>query len=385
MKIKAVCQATGLTDRTVRYYIEEKLLLPDYTENYLGRKTFDFSEEDIQRLQDIAVLRKYGFTVAEIREMSQNPQTIPQTVDALRERKTAELQKEQTLLEALQLLAKDQLSISALAASLSTPASLIHPKKEHSAKFVLRTVQDWFWRILHIAMIAVPVVLVAVVIITTLRHIRYPTFTWRYWIIVLLALFPSCFLFLALRFRARVRRAWVILFVLFYLFTTEYQMFFLSLGGTPSRTDYRWDYRKFDTNCQANWDSTFQDLFPTQVYPVPSDYYYCFDDGFFGDTIDIYARWDQQSSESISAEAERIRELFASAAAEGKYTFLTSEHGDYTYLSLYSGSKPFSEVEEDSVHYIFAYSEERRTVRYLYYLTEVSSADQPYYLSLDWS
>ena len=39
MKIKAVCEATGLTDRTVRYYIEEELISPVYTENYLGRKT----------------------------------------------------------------------------------------------------------------------------------------------------------------------------------------------------------------------------------------------------------------------------------------------------------------------------------------------------------
>lgn len=34
MKIKAVCEATGLTDRTVRYYIEEGLIAPFYTENY---------------------------------------------------------------------------------------------------------------------------------------------------------------------------------------------------------------------------------------------------------------------------------------------------------------------------------------------------------------
>ena len=66
MKIKAVCEATGLTDRAIRYYIEEKLISPAYTENYLGRKTFDFSEWDLQQLNDIAVLRKFGFSIAEI-------------------------------------------------------------------------------------------------------------------------------------------------------------------------------------------------------------------------------------------------------------------------------------------------------------------------------
>ena len=42
MKIKSVCELTGLTDRTIRYYIEEKLISPLYTENYLGRKTYNF-------------------------------------------------------------------------------------------------------------------------------------------------------------------------------------------------------------------------------------------------------------------------------------------------------------------------------------------------------
>ena len=74
MKMKAVCEATGLTDRTVRYYIDENLISPLYTENYLGRKTFDFSDADIQQLKDIAVLRKFGFSIGEIRQF---PMDIP--------------------------------------------------------------------------------------------------------------------------------------------------------------------------------------------------------------------------------------------------------------------------------------------------------------------
>lgn len=69
MKIKAVCAITGLTDRTIRYYIEQKLIAPNYTENYLGRKTFDFSEKDINELKSIATLRKFDFTIEEIREI----------------------------------------------------------------------------------------------------------------------------------------------------------------------------------------------------------------------------------------------------------------------------------------------------------------------------
>lgn len=67
MKIKSVCELTGLTDRTIRYYIEEKLIFPQYTENYLGRRSYDFSQKDVKDLKDIAVLRKFDFTLDEIK------------------------------------------------------------------------------------------------------------------------------------------------------------------------------------------------------------------------------------------------------------------------------------------------------------------------------
>ena len=45
MKIKTVCELTGLSDRTIRYYIEEKLISPSHTENYLGRKKYSFGRK----------------------------------------------------------------------------------------------------------------------------------------------------------------------------------------------------------------------------------------------------------------------------------------------------------------------------------------------------
>ena len=57
MKIKAVCELTGLSDRTIRYYIEQELVAPSYTENYLGRKAYRFSQKDIDELNNIATLR----------------------------------------------------------------------------------------------------------------------------------------------------------------------------------------------------------------------------------------------------------------------------------------------------------------------------------------
>ena len=64
MKIKAVCEHTGLSDRAVRLYIDSGLLSPDKTENYAGRRSFDFSQEDLSRLNRIAALRAVGFSIA---------------------------------------------------------------------------------------------------------------------------------------------------------------------------------------------------------------------------------------------------------------------------------------------------------------------------------
>lgn len=124
MKIKAVCEATGLTDRTIRFYIEEGIISPEYTENYLGRKTFDFSQTDIDALQEIAVLRKFGFSIAEIKEILQHPENIEQIVDALRVRKQKLIEQESAFLDVLSHMDyRHTENVSALVAFLSTPVA----------------------------------------------------------------------------------------------------------------------------------------------------------------------------------------------------------------------------------------------------------------------
>ena len=86
MKIKEVCAKTGLTDRTVRFYIEEGLIFPAYTENYLGRKAFDFSESDVEALRDIAVLREFDFSVEEIRRLLNDPESSGEVIADVRAR-----------------------------------------------------------------------------------------------------------------------------------------------------------------------------------------------------------------------------------------------------------------------------------------------------------
>ncbi len=120
MKIKEVCEKTGLTDRTVRYYIDEELIFPFYTENYLGRKSFDFSEEDVKRLKSIATLRAFGFSIEEIKQLSVNGDNIRQILEAVKKRLEESLDENSRRLSALSALElSDCEDMSQLAEKLS--------------------------------------------------------------------------------------------------------------------------------------------------------------------------------------------------------------------------------------------------------------------------
>lgn len=90
MKIKDVCQKTGLTDRAIRFYIEKGLL---QTQSQLvnGRISRDFSEEDVAILIDISKLRKAGFSISDIAKMQDADCNIPEIID----RHCRELEEEQ--------------------------------------------------------------------------------------------------------------------------------------------------------------------------------------------------------------------------------------------------------------------------------------------------
>jgi len=75
LRMKDACTRTGLTERTIRFYIEKGLLTPQQ-EEMNGRTLTFFGEEDLQRLEEVSVLRKAGFSIDSIVTMTKYPQTI---------------------------------------------------------------------------------------------------------------------------------------------------------------------------------------------------------------------------------------------------------------------------------------------------------------------
>lgn len=81
MRIKEVCKETGLTDKAVRLYISNELIHPDFQEGYNGRKNYCFSEDDVNILKKIALLRQYNFPILTIKEMLEDNDCISEILE----------------------------------------------------------------------------------------------------------------------------------------------------------------------------------------------------------------------------------------------------------------------------------------------------------------
>ena len=74
MRIQEVIRQTGLSRRTIYYYIDQKLITPRAEE---ANGYHDFSEKDIQKLFLVRKLREAGLPLADIRAILKKPRTTP--------------------------------------------------------------------------------------------------------------------------------------------------------------------------------------------------------------------------------------------------------------------------------------------------------------------
>ena len=188
LKIKAVCDLTGLTARTVRVYIDEQLIAPEFTENYLGRRSFEFSQSDIDAIQNIATLRKYGFSIDEIRNILLDSQTSIAIIENVKQRtqiqadEYRERLKALSRLESLKAYSVEELSEILLQgeAEIQFPVEL--PKL--NVKRIVKSTVIFF-------VVWLPFVLVIGGIINDITTYTYPKINIANVILTLLTLIPS--------------------------------------------------------------------------------------------------------------------------------------------------------------------------------------------------
>lgn len=400
MKIKSVCELTGLTDRTIRYYIEEKLISPVYTENYLGRKTYNFSEKDIKDLNDIAVLRKFDFTLEEIKSVINDAEASKEILSNVKGRTAQAVLDGQSKLSVLsQISTEKTYTVAELAEELSKASVDLPEHKETIKSSIVKTVLSILKTIVIFAIVWLPIVLSLFVVTISLNDYHYPVFEPTMIAVTIVSFLPSIAVLIFSKTKLKWKKIAQRILLVFCILSIPVS-FFMSFGivSKSQTTDFR-DYRDFDADCLANRNIVFQELFPNwphyfenvkqangsykTVY-LDSHYYYNYHQGF-DYTYDIYAEWPL-SEDEYTKEVKRATAVFTKNIENKTYNYKFVEliKGDYNCLVLYSGDEPFNKATDNYDYIIFAYNDKIQTVRYIYCDSLENGADQPYYLELDW-
>lgn len=123
MKLKELASATDISERTIRYYISDGVFVPEkFSESYTGRKSYDYTENDVKRLKQIALLRKYDFSIKDIKDFFDGRAEVAEVLKANIEkaRRNEETQKDNIAVMENALLENPQ-TIDELCEALSNP------------------------------------------------------------------------------------------------------------------------------------------------------------------------------------------------------------------------------------------------------------------------
>lgn len=359
MKIKQVCEQTGLTDRAIRFYIEEGLSAPRYTQNYLGRKSFEFTQEDVEQLRAVGTLRKFGFTVEELKQLHEDPAKSGQIIGQLRARKANAIAQEQ---EALALLEKighySSYSIVDIAGSLAE----VKQDAERLPEEKRRKLRQQIPAIIFLGLLVWYYLEESIDYVRFLwTYQRFSVFSGSDWFRFCMYLLVGAVIFAVLRHRSLVEainRRFGDGAILLAIFISGYVMTVcMSLlppvldTGLTTNPEY---YRVLDVGVSAARSERFQALFPLEVKGDDPVWYYWCDAERRENTIttdyDIYASWTLPEEE-FWQEVERAAAVFPVRKGQP-----WTQEG----YQIYS-------CQEQSMQLLFAYNEQTRQVCYICY------------------
>ena len=413
MKIKQVCELTNLTDRAIRYYIEEGLVSPAYTENYMGRRAYDFTDEDVAALNHVATLRKFGFTVEEIRRILADPAESVAVVAEVRARKEETVRQESDNLAALtRLEAEKAYTVAELAEALVEPVRELEvPKEDRHISW--REAMRGFLRHGAVWIVAlIPLLLVLALNLSIPHFFRYPKFAAhelkKYLILMVLSLMPTLVLlpawFLWFR-RGRLRVLKWVLVILCALYLPVSVLLQVASHITNPYYSITKDirhYLKVDRGCDARYEELVYGLFPAQPHTTA---YVLGDAGYeeqsaepqyfyryacrLEPNYEVFAEWTLTPDE-MAAERQRVETLLTRTHEQAGHGVLEIiEQGNYTCIAYWIGERPFEHLYDYATMAMFAWNEETGRVRYMfnYYTYPANENWDPelsHYMTLDW-
>lgn len=392
MKIKEVCNQTNLTDRAIRLYISKGLVSPEYTENYNGRKSFEFSKNDVKRFSEISILRKAGFSIDDIYNIIYHKENSSAIISRLTEQKKNDLNSAQSVLKALENTdRKKEYTVSEIAELLKNETSIENtPQKDNKRKIsdVLLWIRDNFYKLTIFLFSGGLIIYYLYNLNSMYRYIKIDSNGILSAIIcftILIAPFAAT-LILLIRNRYKIKKRFnIIVFISKGVLTAAFLFvyfiaFIISHVYVPyySQTDDFNNYLKFDNDTVVDNNISILRLFP--IYPPVSgisdtEYYYRYTKGF-DYQYDVFAEWTLNDREFDSA-IKSFKEEFSN--------YEVYEQGNYICYSL---ADSFYEYEYPiETHYtfsIFAYNENTNTVRYIYCHNQDEPNSQPYIFELEW-
>jgi len=377
MKIKAVCEETGLTDRAVRYYIDEGLIRPEFTENYVGRRSYDFSLEDISLLSDISTLRKFGFTVSEVKDIIIDPSRSSQIIKAVKERKYCEIQNNTAAISVLEKMDFSKpYTLPEIAAELegfTRFAPLPAEDNRLSNKAIIRLLIYTVLSTLGVVFIIFPIFCFVWTIMIMRAH-EYLSFDVVYVTVCVCLMCAPLFLSLIFKiFNRRIKTNFgvrLILYIISYL-CLYMGLFAFAYTDVSSYTTDMNNYLEFgkDDWAQSQKNEDFiANVFPEEPFESSrgeiGKYYYRGVVGYSGGDMELFAEWTL-NEESFNKEVNRVK-YYLSNYDSIKDDFKTIQLGDFSCLFSSNRENWYLSADDLFSCKFFAYNAKTNTVRYYF-------------------
>ena len=409
MKMKQVIEQTGLTDRAVRLYLEEGLICPQVAENYNGRKSIDFSDADVRRLRQIALLRQAEFSIADIRELLTSPQDVPQIVRGHIEHLSQSAEKYEKLIAVLETVPPEDWTLPVLCDAMQNAARANPvPQEDLQPPFPLENEKKTarFARRYGTVLLCAAVGALLFSMIYWKCSFYYSRYDLSMMLRVWLPMHINWFILAGLcgvligmsrdaaRFAARRRSADVLtiltLIVVFFGLTGNAVSVFAMPAWLSSETTNPAYYLKTERHVRRCIEDTmepFDTVFPARIPPEADDsadrkslrnggfmpttkYYYayedCFDTGF-----------------DIAAEGTLPQKAYDEAKAAVPQAKKTVRKGDWTCAYYLQTDEPDTWENAHYAYLIFACNDSTRTVRYIAAYAE-QALTPPYFYTMGW-
>ncbi len=424
MKIKEVIEKTKLTDRAIRFYIDSGLVSPGIEENYSGRKNIEFSDKDVERLSQIALLRKAGFSISDIKEIISDNGNIKDVISRFVETTSEEIRTKSEVIEKMKNISLDgEITVEMLCEKLSETAEKNDLPQEDTTVTKKQKFMKIFFRVFSVTGIVTSLGWLIFAVIYDFQTFSYMKITLKHitWFLtmqsgILIIMGLSIFLLCVCKvpFLSKAREtccSWITVIILPLLLPTFLlSVFGIAFSNAESETTNPENYMVFDslveselenqqycakyyqTDGESGEDLTLQtvttlDLFPIGIPPSAYDE----ETNDLKETTKYYYNYELLSSPNYDIFAEWVLNDYEyKEAKEDAYNFTgyeTINKGDWVclYFGAYDENMDEWEEEQNLEYLIFAYNDNQNKVRYIstkrYFL---SKENPPFQTTLDW-